>query len=620
MLPSPGGGPPGLRARAASGAPTSRPRGPAAALLALALVAVALAAHALAPYLFGHVTLQNELAVQLKATSGLRIVARHARFVLFPRPRVVADAVRVDDPSGAVTLDADGMAGEVRLLPLVVGRVELSGAALLRPRIAIDLAAGPIRPDSTIGRALRGRDERGDGTPQRLGSLTLRDGSLRIARNGAPVLVLPSLDAAIEWSDLDAAASLTGSLRLAGERVDVALWLGSPSALPRGDASDIVLHAHSTSLDLTAKGGLTVGMPAPDAPGTDAATGEAAHDRAKHDGANATLGFKGHLSLEAASLGVLLARAAPGLALPAAFADASLHGQARGTADRDGLAAVDLQKLAFRADGNDWEGTLAFRRGARPRISATLASERLVLAPFTAALPAPFDAERRWSRAALPRLRIGDADLDLRVSAAHFVCRPLTIEDAALAVISRNGRLEIALIDGRLATGTLKARVSLGQQADALDLRGSASLSGADASALSWDAAGRQLATGTLSGSLGAESRGNSIASLIDNLSGSVGASLADGEVVGFGDAGGRTAVRSVEASARLAGGLATIGEATLSGPGLALSGRGTLDLRTGMLDLRGLRSGIGGDPAARSAIAVGGPLDDLTVGPVAVP
>ena len=95
-----------------------------------------------------------------------------------------------------------------------------------------------------------------------------------------------------------------------------------------------------------------------------------------------------------------------------------------------------------------------------------------------------------------------------------------------------------------------------------------------------------------------------------------VGGGLEEGDIAGLGSSGGRVGVRSLDMSARLARGLATIDETTLDGPDLTLTGHGTLDLRTRMLDLRAMASHPGDEAARAAPVVVVGPLDTISLQP----
>ena len=305
---------------------------------------------------------------------------------------------------------------------------------------------------------------------------------------------------------------------------------------------------------------------------------------------------------------------------------------------------MDLPNLHLRLDGNDYEGTLAFQTGTRSMLSGTLATEQLALAPFLKRAALMDDGEqRRWSRTPFVIDEGGLFDLDLRISATHLRLAPFTIDDAALAVMTRSDRTEVALVEGRAYGGAMKGRVSIGVSHAGVNLRGAATLADADAATLSWDAFGRQIATGALSGSASIETAGDSPAGLIGHLQGWTKGQARDGELSGT-DLGralrarasqrldvvmsalraGRTPYTGVSYAVRFSDGVATIDDGTMQGPEAALTLAGTIDLGTCGLDLHAdvappkPAAAASGAPDGRPGIRfdLRGTLDQLVVEP----
>lgn len=590
-------------------------RGVATATLALIAVVVLLAGTAGAPYLFRGATLRSEVAAQVRATTGLVLSSNeHARFDLLPRPHVTMTGLHVTDPSGTLAIDADALEGDVRLLPLIVGRLELSAATLVRPKLAIDLDGRSMQPDSMIGRAMHGAEAPRPNGAQRLGAVTLVDGTAVLkSRSFRQAPVLDEINMTLDWPDLESPATLTGSLMIQKTATEVAAWVAQPSSLMRGDASPIALRIQSAPLDLSANGDFV-----------DAAASS----------------FRGHLSLKAPSLPALLALAGTRTSAPAPFANVVLNSDATFDMARDGHMAIDLSSLHLDLDGNDYEGTLAFQSGAKPILSGTLATDQLAFAPFLAREPMLIDARRQWSRAPLPLARDDLVDLDLRVSATHVRIAPFAIDDAALAIMTRGDRTEIALVEGKAYGGDIKGRVSIGASGGSLSLRGAGSLTDADAATLSWDAFGRQLAAGTVSASANLETSGDSPAALMGHLQGWAKGHAGDGELSGA-DIGralreiaakrigsallalryGRTPFSNLTFSLRLADGVATIEDASMVGADSKLTVVGEADIGTRRLDLHALAvppEAVSGaaNKGARLDAEVRGPFDHVVVTP----
>lgn len=553
--------------------------------LAAVFVVGLLAAAAAAPYLFRVTSLQSEVAEQLRLTLGLELSTDDtARFDLLPHPRVVMKDVHVHDPSGTIAIDADRLDGTMRLLPLVVGRIELSHVTLTRPRMTIDLDGRPARADTVVGRALRHREEPGDvKTSQRLGAVTLVDGTA-IVRSKAISSVpgFKGINVSLDWPELASAAALTGSMIVGGTPADISLWLAQPFRFIRGSRSAVTLDVHSAPADVSASGDISA----------------------------ATSTFRGQLSTNTPSLPHLLKRFGVDLRLPAPFANAALKSNpATITLDRVNGSAIDLAGLELRSDGNSFEGTLAYQGGARPLLSGTLAADHLSLSPFLGRLTQrQGEVDELRDPFVLPDGR--PTDLDLRVSATHLRVATFSLDDAALSVMTRGDRTEVGLVDSKAYGGTLRGRMSFGLAHDGLNIRATGSLTGADAATLSWDAFGRQIISGSIGGSLNVAASGSSLASLARHLQGWTRGSVTGGEVFGM-DVGralreadrkrlsgvvsalesGRTAFTSLDCETRLSGGVATIDVASLHGPAVAAEVTGSADLADRELDLRAVAS-----------------------------
>ena len=599
----------GAAARAAA-----RRRGPLLAAGAAMLVLLLAVCHAAGPYLFRVATLQSEIATQIRVTTGLTLAAPgHARFDLLPSPRIKMSDVHVSDPSGTLTIDAEALRGEVRLLPLLVGRIELAAATLVKPRLVIDLDGRPVPPDSLIGRAMHASAGAAFGGDQRLGGVTLLDGAATlVGRTPRHLPRFSDIDMTLDWRDLDSPATLTGTMRVAGIATSIAAWIEQPSALMRGDGSAAALRLHSAPLDLSASGDVVAATAA---------------------------SFKGHVSVRAPSLAALVKLCCKLDALPAPFADLAVDSDATVTLDRSGPVMLDLPSLHLTADGNTYEGTLAYQGAGKPLLSGTLATDQLALQPFLARLPPLLGPDRAWSDAkVMPTATPGPLQLDLRISASHLRLPPFAVDDAALSVMTRGDRIEIGLNEGNAYGGALKGRLSVGTAPDGLSLRGAGSLDGADASALGWDLVGRQVAAGAVSGSGAFETGGADVAALAAHLKGWARGRAADGDLTGA-DLGlglralargrsdeaaaalkaGRTPFRTLSFDLRLDDGVAMIGEAAMQGRDTSLTAGGSIDLGKRRLDLHAVASTpevATSGPRATLPLDIAGPFDKPAVTP----
>ena len=380
----------------------------------------------------------------------------------------------------------------------------------------------------------------------------------------------------------------------------------------RGDSSPIALSVHAAPLDLSANGDL-------------ARTG--------------TSTFRGHLALSVPSLPALLTLAGLAPSPLAPFGKITLTSDAVIGVDRARRANIDLPGLHLALDGNDYEGTLAFQTGPKASLSGTLATDQLSLAPFLAREPDLTDARRHWTSSSVTTGSGDFVDLDLRVSASHLRATPFTIDDAALSVMTRGERTELALVEGKAYGGDIKGRVSIGVNRGNLNVRGAGSLTNADAAALTWDAFGRQVAAGTLSCSANLETSGENTATLMAHLQGWAKGRANDGELSGI-DLGrglrerqdnptdaallamrhGRTPFGSLTFALRLADGVATIEDATMQGTDSMLTVSGDADIGARTLDLHAVAAplvaaGVSGKDV-HLGVGIKGPFDQMVFSP----
>lgn len=585
-----------------------------------------------APALFSSGAIEAEIAQQLRLTTGLQLSTRDpARFELLPRPHVSLRRFTIFDPNGTLGVEAQALDGDVRLLPLIAGRIELTAVALDHPRVTVNLDGRAMPPASVIGRVLRDPLAGEAIGPVRLGTVSFIDGTVRFLGQGEHRLPeLHGLDLTLDWRDLNAPATLTGSMLIrkgdaaaegaanegiADVAADVAAWIAAPASLMRKEHSAIAFRVHAEPMDVAASGDLS--------------------------GA----GFRGHVSASAPSVSKLVELLGATDSVLAPFDNTKLDSDVTAAVNARHELTVDLPNLSLRTDGNIYEGTLAFLGGPVSTVSGTLASDQINAAPFASWLPPLLDSDRNWSTTSLLRTRPPRVNLDLRVSAGHLRLAPFTLDDAAIAIITRGDRVELALADAKAYGGSAKGRLSVGASGPGLDVRGTGALTGVDAATLSWDAFGRQVAAGTMTIALNLETYGGSADALMAHLGGGLRLDGADGELTDI-DMGralreavrqrpegiaaalrtGRTPYKALALRATLRDGTAIIEDSTIKGADAALALGGTADLRNRRLDLHALASppldlalppGLPADlPLPRLDIAVTGPMAHAVVTP----
>lgn len=570
-------------------------------LLAPAIVAALIAA--MAPWTVSSHALRRELAAQVKAATGLATrVGGHATFSLLPRPRIKLDDVTFKSPDASVSLRARAIKGNLRILPLLTGRLELASLTLFSPHISVDLDKSARIVGAIAKAAQRKRATTASGSA-RLGIISIVSGTAHLeSAAGAHRTVLRNVDATLDWPNLAAPATLNGTARWRGAEADLALWINKPAALLNGNPSSIDLKLES------ALGALTM------------------------DGSFASrpeLQYEGHIAAYAPLLRRAMRLFDLSVPLPGRLRDARLTAQSR--IDEHSLA---LSKLHFELDGNAFEGSLAMDKAqGRTRWSGTLATDLFALAPFLAGLRPAVTSDGQWNRDPIGAGRLDLADLDLRLSASRAHLGPLLLENAGVSILLTNGKLEITLADAKAYGGTVKVRANVSPGPAGLDLQVAGNFAHVDSAAFLSDALQSAHVSGEATGQVTLEGHGQSLAEIMRSLAARGQFKLGNGEVSGVDLEQalrrmanrplsiaievhtGRTRFSSASCAFHVAAGKADMNRCIASGLGVALAMTGSAEIGQRSLDLHVVARQTGteanGPSAPKLHLDLMGPWDD---------
>jgi AsmA protein len=556
-------------------------------------VAVLALAAAVAPWTFSTKALLREIAGQLEASCGLHVAAKgRSTFSLLPRPHIAIDEIAFADQAFAVTIEADRLRGNVDLLSLLAGRLELADVELLRPRIEIDLDRKPMSIEGAAAHAAAARPS----TPEaekadraRLGFVTIVSGVARV-KSGTGEERIENIDATLDWRTVGSPATLDAAFSWRGERPRAILWVLRPGALLRGEQTPAMMRIDSDSIRLEAEGAAQ-GQPKPR--------------------------FTGRLTASSPSLRNALGLVDISAPLPGPFENVQLTAKAS-VGPRD----FQLTELRFSADDNDFEGSFGLRHeGDKPLLHGTLAANFVSLKPMIIDLPALSGPDGQWSRElfALPDIR--GADVDLRLSAARARILRLNIEEAAMSLMMRGGRVEIALAEAQAYKGTIKGRLSFAvNAAGAVEFHANAQTTAVDAGAFAWDLAARPDVGGNLDATIVLDAAGESPAAMMRDLDGRATFVLTEGELGGIDleralrrvdkrplssaldIRSGHTLVDRANTTIKISKGAAAIDEGQARGPGFFLSFAGATRIPERSFAIRA---------QAREADAAGAPRDN---------
>lgn len=445
-------------------------------LFALGLLCASLAA-AVVPWRVGSADLTAEIDAELGRAFGLdATLSGPVTFKLLPRPRIHATGLSIKGRDGSVLVDAPVVKAEFDIPSLLVGHWRLSSATLVEPTVTLDadrLVAGGAAPGA-VGRgpALQVR---------------LRSGVVRVRSSTAYAdLLATAVDASARWSSAGDDLVLSGTANVRGTSASFAGEVRTDASDETPGSSRASLQVDSPLFTLLADGDLTTG------------------------GAPR---FAGRLSLATPDVARLLRSVEVG---------ASTGGVRRAAISGDLVAdprGASMSNTSLKLDRMRLDGTLAWRRDrGRGIVAGTLATDLLDVDALLGGGP------DRGGLADLYRRRLDPADfatdVDLRVSSATTRFGRVTLTDAAVAALARDGRLELSLDEAAAYGGTVKARAVASLGRDGVEAHADVSATRLDLAGLSDALSGHEHVAGAVSGHAELDGHGASLGDLVGHLGG----------------------------------------------------------------------------------------------------
>jgi len=523
----------------------------------VAVLALVLLAAAIAPWTLTGGGVAANVAGYLREGYGLDLQVRgRTTLAVLPVPRVKFEDVRLSSADGAVAIEGGTIRGELRLLPLLVGRVELSDVALSGSRVTLSgdwtrwLAAASLpRPELMLRR------------------LVLTGSSLRW-----PAGSLDDMNLVVSWA-AGPRIDMAGSLSWQRERVELTRATVHPASLNAGHPSAFALALAAPSSRISVSGEVVMGSD-PQVTGTSRIEIRSAGDFARWSG----------------------------IELPLASVVPSVVVQGEFSADRHRLS---WPSVVVTLGTDRLDGTLGLRfHDGRPGLTGTLAADRLnlsdVLAPLLHARTAG-----GWNGDAVSLDPVTGGDLDLRLSAAEATVGRLTLDDMAASILVRPGRVEASMSRAGLSEGTLKGRLTLSHDGGTVDVRAHGGFDRVDLGRLLPSVGSPRWIAGQASGQFTLDGSGSTISDIVRQTSGRATMTVRRGELVGVGlnDVvkrvekrplaasmewrGGRTPFEVAHVNLLVRGGIGEITEGSLLAPSLRTTLHGHVSLFDGAVALR---------------------------------
>ncbi|WP_262270744.1 MULTISPECIES: AsmA family protein [Microvirga] len=565
-------------------------------VLLIALISLAVLGTAASPWTLPGGGLSAELTQHVKDRYGLDLTVKgRSTFAVLPIPRVKFENVTLEFPNQALRADGGTLRGELRLLPLLLGRIELSDFDLSETRIT-----GSVQALRSVKWAEALRDRASETYARRLivSKSTLRWTDLKDAN-------LDRLNLVIRWADAAEPLTMAGSALWRDEEIHLEEASVFPELLASDRISPFALTLASPSVRIAAEGEAQLGE-TPRITGESTLQAKSVRDFTRWSGVDLPFGS--------------LVRAV------------SIAGD----------FSMDRRRLSWPAVsvtmGEDkLEGTLGVRFDTdRPVITGTLAADTLNLSDLFAPFSQARTSSGSWSEETIDLARATGADLDLRLSAASASLGRLSLEDMAASVLVQSGRIEASIGRAGFNDGTLKGRLSLVKQNGQVEFKSQGTFAGVKIAPFLTAMGEPRWITGQATGQFSFEGLGKNPADVIREAQGRSSIEVSDGEIVGIAldDAlrrvekrpllaslnwkGGRTAFDRAQAQILVKDGVGEIAEAHLRGPAVQADLQGQVLLVDRQLSVTANVSPAG-SPAGQSpalVFNVVGDWDNVAVSP----
>jgi AsmA protein len=578
---------------------------PIAALLGLALIALVAIS-----WLINRDALRSAVEAQIRAVTGLDLTVGGAIDVsVFPGSYVSFHDVGLKGGAAAdPALHVDVLTANLRLLPLLMQRFEISDVMMLRPTIRVVRdAAGDSNWTPFIQTIVRTMKPGADNQVS-FSEIRIQDGVLTyedVANHTNEKL--DDIDLSLAWPSISRSFAATGQFDWRGERIDGAIGFSDFVAALSGDRSGLKVRLASAPLKLAFDG--TV--------------------------ANRTSAMmEGTLTIDSPSLRNALqwtGQAPPG---GGGFGRFALKARANVVG-----GAIALTNVNVELDGNVAEGVMTYSNNGRQTLQATLAADALDFTPYISTFRALAGGARDWNRQLFDLNALSATDLDMRLSAARVTIGPSKLGRTAFGANLRGGALALSVGEAQVYGGIARGSFGIARADTVADVKAQFQLLDVDLQACAGELFGinRLSGRGNLNVSLVAS--GSSPFGLVQSLDGTAKLTGHDGAISGFNveqllkrlerrplsGAGsfrsGATPYDNLTVALKFADGIATTEDVKLESATTRVTLNGTIAVPNREYDLKGVASLVSaqkGDNNFDLPFVVSGPWEDPLIFPEA--
>jgi AsmA protein len=573
---------------------------PIAAFFGVALVGLVASS-----WLLNRDALRQAVEAQIRAVTGLDLVVEGSTDIsVFPGSYVSFHDVGLKGGTADPALSVDVLTANLRLLPLLLQRFEISDVMMLRPHInVVRDAKGESNWTPFIGTIARTMKPGADNQVS-FSEIRIQDGTLSLEDTGHQLTEqLGNIDLSLAWPSISRSFAATGQFDWRGERVDGSVSVSDFIAALSGDRSGLKARLASAPLKLAFDG--TV--------------------------ANRTsLMMEGILTVDSTSLRNALrwtGQAPPG---SGGFGRFALKARANAVGPSIALTNVNVE-----LDGNVAEGVMTYSNNGRRSLQATLAADALDFTPYISTFRL-LAGSHDWNRQLFDLNSLSMTDLDMRLSAARVTVGPSKLGRTALGANLRNGALALSVGEAQIYGGIAKGSFGLARTDADADVKAQFTFTDVDLQACASELFGVNKLSGRGNLSVSLAASGSSPFGLAQSLDGTATLTGHDGAIAGFNaeqllkrlerrplsGAGnfrsGSTPYDNLTIAVKFSDGIATAEDVRVEGQATRITLTGTASVPAREYDLKGIAglTSANATPGFELPFVVQGPWDDPLIFP----
>ncbi len=447
-------------------------------------------------------TVRDQAMAEIRAVTGLNPILRgEASVSLFPSGSVsFADVVLGDANSPALT--AEKLTARLRFFPLLIGRVEISDVALVRPTIAIDIDANGQSNWAGLIDALA-RSQKPAQRSAAFSEMRIDNGTVMV-RNPTHKIdeTVRNVDLSLAWPSISKSFGATGRFVWHDERIDASMTLADFAAAITGNRSGLKLRLAGAPLKAAFEGSISV---------------------------KPTLKIEGTVAADAPSLRNALIWTGQQPLPGGGFGRFAIKAQTNVVGGNIGLSSVNVE-----LDGNTAEGVLTFATDGRKTLQGTLASDALDLSPYVSTVRLLTTNQREWSNGRITLDGLSGIDLDLRLSAAKVSMSGAKIGRTAIGANLRGGHLVVTIGEAQAYGGLIQGSVALAIFESGVDVKSQLQFTDVDLEHCLGQLFGLRRLEGKGNISLAVEGTGESVLAVTRTLNGTAGLNGLNGALAGI--------------------------------------------------------------------------------------